>query len=717
MSGRSISPQFDNLDSPECRGRWTEVPPRPPIHGSPLASRRVVPRLPLPIRPESRRISRSQFALNPTEDLSNNWKSPLSLVTSKYAFGSRVMSSNDSLNMEHNQHSHDTSDQRVYGSVLASPAVSRRDFGPPQPAYAMPSQAPQPGKMLVDPQTGQHYFVPTAPQPHVAYYPVFYNAPPQSSQPVYYPHHPPAGYMMSAPPMPSPTVQNQPYYFPPTYNQQGSMGNFSQSFGHPPSSSQGYRVEVPPSSSVSICGERESPTQYFQRHHESRLSTESTNSSNSRHYVQNYVDGAKTDDSMSPVPQKSQHHNITPPTASSNHAMDNSARYSTTSSSTTSGFVSQAGEGPSEHARPNNLRTAFQKPQLYGSPSWWGEESSPEGNKQDERTPTRASNSRQNSRSDEKLQSPTTSTHSEVKASQKTESVAAPCSQEADPKPVMKSIRMDIDLSRPFSPEEKEKINVKAAAAVQSTAFTVNFDDSNEKPKRPKPPVLSSQEQQKRQFRRSIPPSKPSLPAAAGNDTKHYLFSKMIQGFPKGEESATTAMMALSIKSETDTLSEAGTYVIENKDTKANRRQRKYSSSSSSSADSTETDGSSSRPTYSQPSSTRMYTPRTETATSSTVSSGRSSDHQKPSQPFPMKRHLMKDLRDLRTQNQQSQQPPSPRTSLPAPKVRSMVDQSKNSRLNPPSPVKVCQQQQTTSRAGISNSSAGFRSARCHSET
>ncbi|CAD5223927.1 unnamed protein product [Bursaphelenchus okinawaensis] len=655
-------------------------------------------------------ISRSQFALNPKEE-SSNWKSPLSLVASKYAFGSRVMSSNDSLNMDQGQqHSHDTQDQRVYGAVLASPAVSRRDFGPPQPTYAMPTQAhPQPGKMLVDPQTGQQYFVPAAPQPHVAYYPVFYNAPPQSSQPVYYPHHTPAGYMVSAPPMPSPTVQNQPYYFPPTYNQQGSMGNFSQSFGHPPTSSQGYRVEIPPSSSVSICGERESPTQYFQRHHESRLSTESTNSSNSRHYVQNYVDGAKTDDSMSPVPQKIQSQNTTPPTSSINSTMDHSARYSTTSSSTTSGFVSHAGEGPSEHIRPTHLKSTFQKPQLYGSPAWWGEESSPDEKREQEQTPTRSSNSRQNSRSDEKLHSPTTSTPSEAKPPQNAES---PVPQGTDPKPVMKAIRMDIDLSRPFSPEQKEKINVKAAQAVQSTAFTVNFDDITDKPKRNKPPVLSSQEQQRRQFRRSVPPSKagPALPAAAGNDTKHYLFSKMIQGFPKGQDNNESAMMALSIKSEADTLSEAGTYVIENKEPKQSnhhRRQRKYSSSSSSSSDSTETDGDG--PTCSQPTSARLYTPRPETANSSmvssTVSSVRSSDHQKPSPPFPMKRHLMKDLRDLRNQNQQAT-PPSPRSSLPAPKVRSMVDQSKNSRLNPPS--KPCQTQQTTSRAGIS-SNAGFR--------
>lgn len=45
--------------------------------------------------------------------------------------------------------------------------------------------------MLIDPTTGQQYFLPTA-QPHIAYYPVFYNAPP-ANQPIYYQTSAPTG--------------------------------------------------------------------------------------------------------------------------------------------------------------------------------------------------------------------------------------------------------------------------------------------------------------------------------------------------------------------------------------------------------------------------------------------------------------------------------------------------------------------------------------------
>lgn len=110
---------------------------------------------------------------------------------------------------------------------------------------------------------------------------------------------------------------------------------------------------------------------------------------------------------------------------------------------------------------------------------------------------------------------------------------------------------------------------ILAPAAVQATAFTVNFGDQDEKPKK-KPPVLSSQDvQQKRFTRRSLPTHKsgPNLPAASsGDETKHYLFSKMIQGYPEGHEEddnrPIASMSMKDLKHEVDTISEAGTYVI-----------------------------------------------------------------------------------------------------------------------------------------------------------
>lgn len=48
--------------------------------------------------------------------------------------------------------------------------------------------------MLVDPATGQQYFLPAAQPQHIAYYPVFYNAPLPPNQPIYY-QAPPSGYI------------------------------------------------------------------------------------------------------------------------------------------------------------------------------------------------------------------------------------------------------------------------------------------------------------------------------------------------------------------------------------------------------------------------------------------------------------------------------------------------------------------------------------------
>lgn len=140
--------------------------------------------------------------------------------------------------------------------------------------------APQPsGKMLVDPATGQQYFVPTAhPQPQVAYYPVFYNSHPVSSaQPVYYQPTAHPGYFMG-PPQPVPTSpthsgsgmkhqiffqsghdshhQQQQYAQHPQNSpplsvpQMAQHPNYKNMASNPPTAAY---VELPPSSAVSLC--------------------------------------------------------------------------------------------------------------------------------------------------------------------------------------------------------------------------------------------------------------------------------------------------------------------------------------------------------------------------------------------------------------------------------------------------------------------------------
>lgn len=266
--------------------------------------------------------------------------------------------------------------------VLSSPAVSRREFIPQGGGYISAVPQAQHGKMLIDPQTGQQYFVATNSQPQqVAYYPVFYGTaapPPPIQQHVYYTHpsHPP---QWIGGPMPSPPVSNahQPNFFAPHYQHQQHPSHYpaTTSTGYAPA----YHVEVPPSSSVSVVDDRaNSPNSvYFQRHHESRMSTESGASGNQQFQPQQF----NSDDSMSPIPPRTIPRNASssstgpstsvPTVSQTNPLMEQSARYSTTSS-TTSGFVSGAGESTADVSlnRPNNLRTTFNKPKLYGAPEW-----------------------------------------------------------------------------------------------------------------------------------------------------------------------------------------------------------------------------------------------------------------------------------------------------------------------------------------------------------
>jgi hypothetical protein len=106
-----------------------------------------------------------------------------------------------------------------------------------------------------------------------------------------------------------------------------------------------YHVEIPPSSSVSVIGDdnTSSPNNiYFQRNHESRMSTESATSGTNQHFQA--TQQFNSDDSMSPIPPRSIPRNASSSTSVTNPTqstplMEQSARYSTTSS-TTSGFVS-----------------------------------------------------------------------------------------------------------------------------------------------------------------------------------------------------------------------------------------------------------------------------------------------------------------------------------------------------------------------------------------
>jgi hypothetical protein len=257
---------------------------------------------------------------------------------------------------------------------------------------------------------------------------------------------------------------------------------------------------------------------------------------------------------------------------------------------------------------------------------------------------------------------------------------------------------MDIDLSKPIVAEHKKapSADQKASNRAPPTAFTVNFDDNeNNSARRSKPPVLSSQQENqsnKRNNRKSFPPKLPH--SNSQQDPKHYLFSKMIQGFSSNtdDDDQHTTILSLGHRNhEIDAISEAGTYTIEdkNKFRRNDRSQRQYSDASSTS--------SASSSTATNKSITEIQPPVSARSTSTSTNSPH----------FAMRRSLMKDLQDLRKQQQQIQK--TPNVSAGQPKARTVVDPIKSSRLSSaPSGQKVIPQ--TNQRA--TSSSSGFRYVR-----
>lgn len=116
----------------------------------------------------------------------------------------------------------------------------------------------------------------------------------------------------------------------------------------------------------------------------------------------------------------------------------------------------------------------------------------------------------------------------------------------------------------------------------------MTFDDSDNEPKKPKPATLQDAAKQagRRFLRRNVPAETSKTEAGtqppytgdeSTQDTKHYLFSKMLQGYnrkssPVGREllkiyfenlvENATLMLVSPEHKEIDAVSEAGTYVI-----------------------------------------------------------------------------------------------------------------------------------------------------------
>ncbi|KAI1719483.1 hypothetical protein Ddc_08695 [Ditylenchus destructor] len=652
----------------------------------------------------------------------------------------------------------------------SSPVEQRRDFGmlrhnsqqPVQPLVPQHAQihasssfalGPAPGaKLLVDPATGQQYYVPA--QPQMAYYPVFYNAPQHQPQPLFY--QPtmaaPPGFFVGPPPPASPTHGVAPVFFqnhpdsgfqqthhmassPPRQTPPQAMPNqglnSSNNFGTSPNhqQQQPYRVEIPPSTACgSVCESQcVSPSPYFKRHHQSRVSMESAASSTS-----NSSRNKHSDDSMSPMARTRAPVPLQPNSPASRRRQcppqeqqqqspysdvyNSSARYSsTTSSSSTSGFASiGVGESPAERSRiganqsTESVKKSVPTTKAAAYPPWWGDGNvSPRDTKNT--TVANITSPRhtfkpltsQDSFDDNSKKSPKQISNDD--SNPRPSENADLSTQQQIQRPIpQKAIRMDIDFKRPASPEQADqkvcaKANVNRAAP--PTCFMVSFDDDKEQDgalKKPAGAVFSLQDAARqaptgrRLMRKSAPTNRASNVNSSplglrsdvsgnsgsdsgGQDPKHYLFKKMIQGYdsktrksPSGGDDHMSSISQLSASSaeekrESDVLSEAGTYIVDEK----NRRGTCMLASQIIDSEDEEDTASSTATTISE---------------STTGNSARVSNSQEPKraqnnftqkiaqvpETNPTRRSLMSDLRKLREENANRVSAPSqssPRTT------------------------------------------------------
>ncbi|KAL3083126.1 hypothetical protein niasHS_010928 [Heterodera schachtii] len=575
-------------------------------------------------------------------------------------------------------------------SPLASPMESRRLFMPPTSAKPSVSSStehsmlnaiqlgytlagPQPAKLLIDPQTGQQYFVPTTPQP-MSYYaapaPLFYPnqfySTPAPNATTAQTH---SGFMFANPNQPPTTLWSpqQLNSANPSHHHRPRALSPSSAVTSVPIHSSGpdnhqqsqnlasYHVEVPLSSVGSVCEEAEfvqyqqHAQQSFQRQHQIRQSTESRGSirsfgeNNRQETHVNQRDPISSTDRFSPshASPNPTHNQSVPPRQilqlqSDHHSTGGS------SSESTSGFASGR-----DRLRAEEISDGRSPPQ---SPLLRKERCLFPPIQREEVNTLRA-------------QSP------------KSPSLPKPLPQR------MKAIRMDIDLNRPVSPPEREQqlsVRTTVLRTAPPTAFTISFNESSPATVLPSlsDPLCESVgdsrdfslQEAARQAptgrrlmatRRSVPPR--PMPekgerigatdsGSEAGDPKRWLFRKMMMGRDQrakdteeggGNEEGSADDMD-------DMVSETGTYVVESK--KMDQ----------------------SRPTTNAVSPRGCRSGNSAPPSSCSSSSSDSSSSLTPS-PIPadgeaasaVKRSLMSDLRRLREQKKESSVPPKTKAFPP----------------------------------------------------
>uniref|UniRef100_A0A1I7W4D5 MIF4G domain-containing protein n=1 Tax=Loa loa TaxID=7209 RepID=A0A1I7W4D5_LOALO len=392
-------------------------------------------------------------------------------------------------------------------------------------------------QILIDPATGQHFLVsstPPTPHPQIIYQPVYYSATP--AQPVYY--HPFTSgahgtYVVAATPI--------------TAAQTGSQITSSHM-----TLGQRFSSTPPPPTAV------QSITGCFVRSVADFDDTRSAVTTDERHMVFKHPLTSTVGCAMDAKQILVSKNSFSPP-QSSPVLSQNCSVLDNLSATPLSSLQKP-------HAQIRSQETTYQeaasKPAISTSATTVGHAQTEEG----KRTPLFGAAPAwwgENDASNVQLQSDSENTRSAVAGS-----VHRP----------LKSIRMDIDLNEPFVDEEVKKENKAKAAqrTFSSTAFTVSFDSEEDSQK----VNLSLQDAAKKTssrllMRRSMPPARilskgtaakiAGLTAASSNP-KQYLLNKMLMGIGEecSEEPDIIACEQGRRKPDTDdTLSEAGTYVVD----------------------------------------------------------------------------------------------------------------------------------------------------------
>ncbi|KAL3985583.1 hypothetical protein ACH3XW_39205 [Acanthocheilonema viteae] len=377
-------------------------------------------------------------------------------------------------------------------------------------------------QILIDPTTGQHFLVssaPPPPHPQIIYQPIYYSTTP--AQPVYY--HPftsgtHGAYVVAATPI--------------TTSQTGSQVASSHMV-----LGQRFSSTPPPSTAA------QSTTACFVRNVADFDDTKSAVTTDERHTVFEHPLISTTRSHTIDTKQIFASKNSISPPQSSPVLSQNCSIFDN---------VATMPQKTPTQVRPQEAVTYQEAAQTEGgertplfgtAPSWWGENG--------------ASNVQVRTDGDNTRCTALGTTHRPLK-----------------------SIRMDIDLNEPFINDEAKKENKAKVSqrALSSTAFTVSFDNEGDSQKVNLSLQDAAKKTSSRRFiRRSMPAAglvskgtaaKIAGLTAASSDPKQYLLNKMLMGV--GEERDEGLDLIASCeqggrKPDTDdTLSEAGTYVVDN---------------------------------------------------------------------------------------------------------------------------------------------------------